>query len=101
MILIRKVQKPTRHPPLLEDIKQRQPLGHRQPIIQIIMDNEMRRIKAQDPLGAARVKAAVILPRLPERPIELALHEPQLLRGDLGIRDECPVVCDQRFEFPA
>lgn len=61
----------------------------------------MRRIKAQDPLGAARVKPAVILPRLPKRPIELALHEPQFLRGDLCVCDECPVVGYEGFEFSA
>jgi hypothetical protein len=31
----------------------------------------------------------------------LALHEPQLLSRDLGVRDEGAVVADQGLEFPA
>ena len=101
MILIREVQEPTRHAPLLKDIENRQSLGNRQAVIQVIVDDKMRGGEAQNALRRRRIPASVVLARFPERPVELALHEPQFLRGDLGVCHEGTVVRDERLEFSA
>lgn len=90
MILIRKAQKPTLHPHRLQHIKGRQSLSNRQSIIQLIVDNQMRR----RPVIQMRCGVPFLVPSavLPERAAEIVGWEEELVAGPLVQRAEDAVV---------
>lgn len=72
MILIGKIQKPTRHAALLQHIEERQPLRHGESVVLVAVDDEHGGRELADALGRGRVPAAVVLAGVPEGSVELA-----------------------------
>lgn len=101
MVLVGEVKEPAGNTTLLENVKQTQSLRDGKTVVEIVVDNQMGGGESQDTLRRTGVKAAVVITHVPERPVELALHEPELLGGDLGVSNECTVVRDERLEFAA
>lgn len=71
MILIREIQKPTRHTPLLQRIKQSNPIRHRNPIIHIAVDDELGGTVCEDAAGTGWIRVVECVAGLPEGAVEL------------------------------
>lgn len=96
MVLVRKRQEPTRHAPGLQNVEGGQSFGNRQPVVQLTVNNELRR----SPLGQelCRVPLLVALAVLPERAAKVVDGEEELLRRPLVQGTENAVVADEGLE---
>lgn len=71
MILIREIQKPTGHAPLLQRIEQSNPIRHRYAIILVTVDDELGGAVCEDAAGAGWIRVVECVARLPEGAVEL------------------------------
>lgn len=71
VILIRKVQEPTRHAALLQHVEERQPLRDGEPVVLVAVDDEHGGSELADALWGGWVEAAVVLAGVPEGSVEL------------------------------
>ena len=69
VVLVREIQKLTRHPALLQDIKQHDPLGLRETVVQTVVHDEVGRRPVEDVVDG--VPALVVLAVVPEGAVEL------------------------------
>ena len=99
MVLIRKAQKHTLYPPHLQHIEHRQPLRNRQPIVQLIMNHQHRRL----PLlrKPTRIPPIVLLLIVPQRPTQIVNREVLLIARKLRRHAKHAIMTDERFKLPA
>lgn len=71
MILIREIQKPTGHAPLLQRIKQSNPIRHRYAIILVTVDDELGGAELEDVFCGRRVPAEIVVSVIPDGAVEL------------------------------
>ena len=115
MILIREGQKPTRHAPIgeisqmtkisrekktsphLKNIKGRETFADGKPIVQFIVDDQLRRRPVmQEP---CRIPAFPVLARGPESATQVVVGEVLLVTGHLVGHAKDAVVADEGFEL--
>ena len=69
MTLVREAQEPTRYTPLLEDLKQHYPFRNGQSVVQLVVDEEVRRGPVVNVVDG--IPAVVVFPVVPEGAVEL------------------------------
>ena len=99
MVLIRKHQQPARHASRLKHVERRQALGHGQAVVELAMDDQLRRRPLVD--MACGIPLLVPLSVLVQSPLEVVDRKEELVRVPLGRDAEAAVVADEGFEFAA